>query len=110
MVKSVWTITSLIVTPVLLIIAVFFMGGGHGTYIPAMFLFPWGMVNTIWQDHLTDLSIILSILQYPVYGIFIDKSLRSRKRSSVMLTIGIIIATHMILCALILVANKPEWS
>ena len=48
------------------------MGGGHGTYVPTMILFPYGMIGTTFQQSLTAPFTILGIVQFPVYGYLLD--------------------------------------
>jgi hypothetical protein len=62
-----------LLTPLLLVIAVFLMGGGHGFYAPARVLFPSAMISFPIMNRLEWPFIILGILQFPIYGLFIDK-------------------------------------
>lgn len=48
------------------------MGGGHGTYIPAIILFPFGMIGTTFQNSITNPFVILGIIQFPFYGYLLD--------------------------------------
>lgn len=48
------------------------MGGGHGTYLPAIFLFPWGMMGIVWENTITMPFINIALLQYPLYGMLLD--------------------------------------
>jgi len=101
-----WTKRLIIATPILVFVAIFFMGGGHGTYKPAMFLFPWGMINTMWQDRLSEPLAILGILQFPIYGLLIDISDFANKKS---LILSLIIVFHIILAIVILIFNVENW-
>lgn len=74
-----WTLILSLLTIPLLIIAVFFAGGGHGSYLPAIFLFPFSLVSFLLFDSITIPFIIIAILQYPVYGFIIDNVKRSGK-------------------------------
>ena len=101
-----WTTRLSLLTTLLLIMAVFLMGGGHGWYEPAMALFPYGMVGTIWQDTITLPFIICGIIQYSLYGFLIDKARhRPYKRT---LIIGLII-THLTFAGLILTKSGEHW-
>ena len=63
-----------IATPFLIIFCVFLMGGGHGWYGPTFILFPWATFNVVWQGQLSPLLATAgALLQYPVYGLLIDK-------------------------------------
>ncbi|MEI7489163.1 MAG: hypothetical protein WCJ72_17485 [Chryseobacterium sp.] len=70
--KFQWTIIFSFVTPILLLLVVFMMGGGHGTYIPTIILFPFGMIGTIFQKSITVPFVVLGLLQFPIYGYFLD--------------------------------------
>src|SRR5688500_10527527 len=105
--KYKWTIRFSLLMPLLLIIAVFLMGGGHGWYQPAMILFSWGMVGTLWQDTIRLTFIITGILQYTLYGLLIDKTdYRVHKK---LLTL-ILIVTHLVLAGLIIINSSEQWN
>lgn len=101
-----WTIRFSILTPILILISVFFMGGGHGWYTPALVLFPWATFNTAWQDRLSEPFMIAGAFQFIVYGFLIDKSRGANNQA--IATIGILLS-HIILAILILVLRNPEW-
>lgn len=82
------------------------MGGGHGWYQPAMMLFPWAMVGTLWQDTITLPFIIMGILQYPLYGLLIDKTDHRVHKKSLTL---ILILTHLVLAGLIIITSSEQW-
>ncbi len=63
-----------LLSPVLLAAVVFLMGGGHGTYAPGILLFPTGLVSFSILGRLEVPFIILAIIQFPTYGLIIDKS------------------------------------
>lgn len=67
-----WTIIFSFATPLLILLVVFLMGGGHGTYIPAILLFPFGMIGTTFQDSITSPFVVLGIIQFPFYGYLVD--------------------------------------
>jgi hypothetical protein len=94
-----WAVRLSLLTPLLLIVAVFAIGAGHGTYIPAMGLFPFGMLSVLLQDRISLPFIIISILQYPLYGYIIDKAKSSRQLRLSLLTI---LLTHIVLATLII--------
>ena len=104
--KYKWTIRFSLLTPILLMIAVLLMGGGHGWFQPAIAIFPYGMVGTVWQDRISLPFVILGVLQYPFYGILIDKS--KDKASSNSLILFIIIA-HFILAGLVIYFSSEKW-
>ena len=101
-----WTVRLCFLTPLLLIVAVFAMGAGHGTYIPAMGLFPFGMLGVLLQDRISLPFIIVAILQYPTYGFIIDKvnSLRQLR-----LTLLTILLVHVGLATFIIKLTGENW-
>ena len=50
------------------------MGGGHGTYAPGILLFPTGLISFSIFHRLELPFIILGIIQYPLYGLLIDRA------------------------------------
>lgn len=66
------------------------MGGGHGTYVPTIILFPLGMIGTTFQDSITSPFVILGIIQFPLYGYLID-ILKDNKRKYLILIFHIIL-------------------
>ena len=63
---AIWTT---IMTPVLLLISVFFMGGGHGTYFFGKLFYPIPMIIAGMKDRITDLALWIAALQIPIYGL-----------------------------------------
>jgi hypothetical protein len=88
-----------LVTPLLLIIAVFFLGGGHGWYEPAIILFPLGFLGAIRQNSDT-LFIILALLQFPLYGLLLDLATKYNNQRKVLRRM---IVTHVMLVGIILI-------
>jgi hypothetical protein len=101
-----WTIRLSLLTPVLIIICIFLMGGGYGWYTPAIVLFPWSMINIVLQDHLSFSLLIIGMFQFIVYGILLDKTRGTHSQRG---TRMVIFFSHIFLVALILVLNNPEW-
>jgi hypothetical protein len=62
----IWTIG---LTFLCLFLVIWFAGGGHGTYLPANLIFPYSMIIGYNNDRITDLAMILALVQIPVYGI-----------------------------------------
>ena len=54
-----WTLISVPVTVLTVIVCVFLMGGGHGTYLPTIFLFPYAMLAALAGDKIGTTSIVL---------------------------------------------------
>lgn len=101
-----WTIWLVLLTIPLLFIAVLFMGGGHGTYIPAIGLFPFGLIGSLFYDRITTAFVIIAFLQYPVYGFIIDKAIQKRKGKIVL---PLIVLLHITLAVLIVVLKGESW-
>lgn len=95
-----WTIILSILTIPLLIIAFFFAGGGDGTYLPAMGLFPFGLLGILFYNRITTPFILLSIIQYPVYGFLIDKATLVNKGKFILFILSIV---HILLAATIII-------
>lgn len=101
-----WTFWFSLLGIPLLFIAVFFMGGGHGTYIPAMGLFPFGLLSTVLFDRITMPFVVLGIFQYPIYGFIIDKA---RKTDNNKVVLPILILLHIILAVVIIRLTGENW-
>lgn len=101
-----WTIRFSILTPILFIVCIFLMGGGHGWYAPTMLLYPWAMLNTVWQDHLSAPFMIAGLLQFIFYIFILNKSRGEKNQSWVVATI---LFSHIILATIILVLRSSEW-
>lgn len=104
--KCKWTFRLSLLTIPLLFVAILFMGGGHGTYIPAMALFPFGLISTILFDRITTPFVVLAIIQYPFYGFIIDKARQTNKGKVVL---SIIIVVHIILAVLLISMRGENW-
>ena len=103
MVRFKWTIRAVLLTPVLLVLAIYLMGGGHGFIEPAIFLFPTGLVSILIFDSIELPFIILAVLQYPVYGWMIDSSRNNR------MSCYLIVAFHISLVIMIILLRSETW-
>lgn len=101
-----WTIRLSLLTIPLLFIAVFFAGGGHGTYIPAMGLFPVGLLGTLLFDRITIPFVVLAIIQYPIYGFIIDKVIVTNKSKIVL---PLLLLLHILLAVIIMKLTGENW-
>jgi hypothetical protein len=101
-----WTIWLTLLTLPLLIIAVYFADGGHGSYIPAMSLFPFGLLSTILFGRITTPFIVISIIQFPLYGLLIDKSVSVNKFKLILTIIALV---HILLAAFIIMSTGESW-
>ena len=93
-----WTFISIFLTPILLFIAFLFMGGGHGTYKPAILFFPYGMLIVQFFNKINFFSIFISTFQYLIYGLIIDYYVVNKSKK---LLIGVILG-HIFLSILLL--------
>jgi hypothetical protein len=48
-------------------VCVIFFGGGHGTWIPAILIFPFGMAIAVAMDQISGVAVLLAFVQYPLY-------------------------------------------
>ena len=66
--------TTILITFILLVIVVFAMGGGHGTYLPAKVVYPFTMLIAILtKDGIGILPTIIAIIQIPIYALILTK-------------------------------------
>ncbi|MBE8725925.1 hypothetical protein [Flavobacterium hungaricum] len=99
-----WTKRFLILTPLFLLFCMIAAGGGHGFVQPIFALFPFAAFTCIWFAELSFFNLILAILQFPAYGLLIDKSNDKRKT---MLMISIL---HILIVGLIFVFVNENWN
>ncbi|HEX4825141.1 MAG TPA: hypothetical protein VFV19_12615 [Candidatus Polarisedimenticolaceae bacterium] len=89
------------VSAILLTACFFAAGGGHGTYIPAIVLFPYTMVWAGALKRITLPSLLLAVGQFPAYG-GIAGWARSRQRS--MPAVWVMASVHVVAVLLALSA------
>ncbi|MCC9165602.1 hypothetical protein [Pontibacter harenae] len=101
-----WTSRLTLFCPVFLIIALLLAGGGHGWLEPAIILFPLGLLSIVVTDSLNVVSLLLAVIQYPLYGLLLDKAqaINQLKR----FTISILLF-HLLLVVIILVMRDATW-
>ncbi|HXH93567.1 MAG TPA: hypothetical protein VNN25_18440 [Thermoanaerobaculia bacterium] len=74
------------------VVAGYLAGGGHGTYVPAVALFPFAMLSTrLTANVISGATITLALLQFPIYGL-VTASARPTNRTRVVLTL---VAVHI---------------
>ncbi|RZK54153.1 MAG: hypothetical protein EOO91_16395 [Pedobacter sp.] len=98
MLKFKWTVILSILTPILLIITIIFMGGGHGNYQQAIVLFPTGLLSILMFNRIEIGFVIIAIIQYPLYGFLIDKATDKKKMILILLLFHIALALSIFLC------------
>ena len=67
-----------------LIISVYAAGAGHGSYIPAVLLFPYTMLTTRVTGVISPFAIVLAAIQFPLYGIAIARAGAAGRRRRTM--------------------------
>lgn len=101
--KYKWTIRFLILTPLLLLVTMIIAGGGHGFNQPIFTLFPFATFQCIWSKDLSFINFIIAAIQFPIYGLCIDKSKNKKK------TWIVILILHILLAGLILLFANENW-
>ena len=99
-----WTLRLSILTIPLLFVVVFLMGAGHGTYIPAMGLFPFSMLSILLFNKITMPFVIIAFIQYPLYGFVIDKTKSNENKR----TMFLLLFLHIFLAFIIIAAKGSE--
>ena len=67
-------VTTILITFILLVIVVFTMGGGHGTYLPAKVVYPFTMLIAILtKNGIGIIPTIIAIIQIPIYALILIK-------------------------------------
>jgi hypothetical protein len=96
-----WTITFCVATPFLLLLVMLLAGGGHGTFVPIIALFPFAALGIMSKLHSEILTIFLAIAQLPIYGISLDVS---KTKGKFELTFVILAFVHIaaVVCSAIL--------
>lgn len=64
---------AVIITILLLVLTIFLMGGGHGTYVPAKLFYPFSMIIAGFTNKIGVLATILAIVQIPIYSLAVYK-------------------------------------
>lgn len=76
-----------------------FMGAGHGTYLPARFLFPYTMVATHWGDHqISGDGVFAGLVSFAAYGAITGAGLLTRHRKAVILATVALHAIAVVVC------------
>jgi hypothetical protein len=66
--------TTILITFILLIVVVFSIGGGHGTYLPAKVVYPFTMLIAILtKNGIGIFPIIIAIIQILIYSLILIK-------------------------------------
>jgi hypothetical protein len=97
-------IACLIATPICLFLALLSGGAGHGDYLWAKILFPYPMLSTLIFESIAAPSIILAIIQFPLYGVALGLANRRQKIGHVAIALMIIHILAIII--FILIGNR----
>ena len=100
-IKLSWTVKLSIIGLLLLLINFFVIGGGHGYFELLFITFPYSCLLLNIFDEINLSCIFLFLIQYPIYGYFLDKN--HEKIKIVMLSIMII---HLVF-SIIAYQNMP---
>lgn len=95
---------SIPLTIVALVVCIFLAGAGHGTYTPAIILFPYGMLTTLSEHTIGPFSIFLVLIQFSTYGVVIDLT-KGTKRARQIATFLLLL--HSLTIAIVLI-NRGE--
>ncbi|HEX7706491.1 MAG TPA: hypothetical protein VF701_08545 [Thermoanaerobaculia bacterium] len=89
-VRFIGTLVGALVGTLGMLIAVYLAGAGHGTYVPAVALFPVPMITTLLTGSvISPLAIALAFIQFPVYG-FIVASGPAGRHTRALLTLTLV--------------------
>jgi UDP-N-acetylmuramyl pentapeptide phosphotransferase/UDP-N-acetylglucosamine-1-phosphate transferase len=90
--KYKWTIRLGLLSLPLLLVAILFAGGGHGSIIPTIVLFPFAVLSFPTENE--GLIFLLALGQFLFYGLMIDKFKNPKQREKL---VQILIAFHMVI-------------
>jgi hypothetical protein len=82
------------------------MGGGHGTYTPTIYLFPYAMLTSLAEGRIGTISIVLGLIQFLTYGLIVDLT-KGTKRA--FLAGAILILLHSLTIALVLISKGDKF-
>jgi hypothetical protein len=102
--KFKWTKRLAIWTPLFAIITIVTLGGGHGTPIPTVLLYPVVFVFNAFQQEF--LVWIILLFQFPSYGLTID--LGTWKSKFRYVAIGLVLLLHATMMAIV-INNEEFW-
>src|SRR5687768_1874416 len=103
--KFTWTKRLAIATPLTMIVSIMTAGGGHGTPIPTLLLYPFFFLSNVFESGGGFFVWALLLGQFPMYGVIIDiGKLTSRQ----LIAAGLVSALHITLI-LITATNSDFW-
>ncbi|CAG1010575.1 hypothetical protein PHYC_03883 [Phycisphaerales bacterium] len=103
-------VAGILATVPALYVAIASGGGGHGDYVFTRILFPLPMLLTaLTGDSISALSILLAVIQFPLYGLAFGAIGRPRNARAWM-AVGIVIGLHALWAALCFAGLLPNFS
>lgn len=99
-----WMGVGILITPICVIIAMIFAGGGDGTYLFFKLFFPYTMLLAALANGISIPLMILGLLQFPLYGVLIGFA-RSKEASAAIIWLLVVHTIAVILCFLFLDSN-----
>ncbi len=103
--KFTWTKRLAIATPLIMIISIMTAGGGHGTPIPTLLLYPFFFLSSVFESGGGFFVWALLLGQFPLYGLIIDIGKFTSRQP---IAIGLVTVLHVILI-LITATNSDFW-
>lgn len=70
-------IIGIVLTPILMLFVLLATGGGHGSYKPAIVLFPYTALGTVLLESLASPLIAVAAGQFPFYGWHLGRALQA---------------------------------
>lgn len=96
---------SLVLTPICLFLAAVSAGAGHGNYLVAKILFPFTLLSTLVFNSITVPSIVLAIIQFPLYGLILGVASKQGRFRSIAMALTIVHSLVAVFSLLLLSEN-----
>jgi hypothetical protein len=88
-----WYLGSIVATAIAIPAALYPTAAGHGTYIPAILLFPWVMASTALFREITFPAMVGGMVQFPLYGVLLGVGARHGRTRTM---VAVVIVLHAI--------------
>jgi hypothetical protein len=102
--KWIYSFRLSIIGLLLMMIAIIIAGGGHGLLEPFFILFPYSFLIANYITEEFWIIIILMLIQYPIYGYFMDKKSTHIKR-----TVVVIVIIHIVFATIAFLNLNPAF-
>jgi hypothetical protein len=86
-------------------VSIWAAGAGHGSYAPAIILFPAAMLSIVLTNTISKTGIAVALLQFPLYG-FVLGRIRAQLRLRLGVALAVIHAVF-VLAAFLVLRNGP---